>query len=455
MFCQGQLNDARTINNLNATLKLLSAHLNEYDRNLNKLSAQELIDRFSQTRHDNLEQEKNEINSMQFGGESRYQIVPINSFEEAEQYYQYTNPNSPWCLTHMKNMFDSYTSDGINQIYFCLSEGFQDVQRKVGEGCPLDEYGLSMLSVIVNENGELAYCTTRWNHDNGGNDSAMTAKEISEVVGANFYNVFKPNNKWNELVQDAMERIKNGESPEDVFEYCDEFSEGYAVIFLKNKYNFIDIEGNLLFPNQWFDVCGNFHEGYAVIELNDKYNLISTKGDLLFPNQWFDWCGDFNYGYVAFRINDKYNWINAEGDLLVPNQWFDSGGNFYDGYAIVRLKNKGWNFINTEGDILSPNQWFDDAYSFYNEYAVVILNSGYNLIDVRGDLLSPNQWFHWCGKFNNGSARVKLNGVYYYINGEGKLYDEDKKFIRKLRESINGRSIDMIIESTIRKYLRK
>ena len=46
MFCDGQLNDARTISNLNSTLKLMSAHLNEYDRNLNNLSAQELISRF-------------------------------------------------------------------------------------------------------------------------------------------------------------------------------------------------------------------------------------------------------------------------------------------------------------------------------------------------------------------------------------------------------------------------
>ena len=455
MYCQGQLNNARIISNLNSTLKLLSAHLNEYDRNLNNLSAQELIDRFAQTRQNNLEQEKEEINSMQFNGQSRYQIVPINSFEEAKQYYEYTNPDSRWCLTHMENMFNSYTSDGINQVYFCLREGFENVPQEVGEGCPLDEYGLSMISVIVNENGELAYCTTRWNHENGGSDSAMTAKEISEVVGVNFYNVFKPNNKWNELVQHAMERIRNGESPEDVFDECEDFSEGYAVIFLKNKFNWINIEGKLLSPNQWFDCCGNFNDGYAAIELNDKWNLIDAEGNLLFPNQWFDWCGDFNHGYVVIRTNNKFNWINIEGKLLSPNQWFNGGGNFYDGYAIIGLNDKGYNFIDTEGNLLSPNQWFNDCYSFYNGYAVVILNSSYNLIDTEGNLLSPNQWFNWCGKFNDGHARVKLYGKYYYINGEGKLYDEDKKFIRKLRESINGRSIDMIIESTLRKYLRK
>ena len=50
---------------------------------------------------------------------------------------------------------------------------------------PLDDYGLSMLSIIVNENGELAYCTCRWNHDSGGSDNIMNAVEISKVVNVN------------------------------------------------------------------------------------------------------------------------------------------------------------------------------------------------------------------------------------------------------------------------------
>ena len=200
MFCNGELRDARIISDLNATLKLLSAHLNEYDRNLNGLSASELIQRFAQTRQGNLEAEKEDIDAMDFSNGSNYNIVPINSFEEAKQYYKYTNPNSRWCLTHMENMFDNYTCNGINQIYFCLQNGFESIPPKVDEGAPLDEYGLSMLSIIVNENGELAYCTTRWNHDNGGTDSAMTAKEVSRVVGVNFYNTFKPNNKWKDLL---------------------------------------------------------------------------------------------------------------------------------------------------------------------------------------------------------------------------------------------------------------
>ena len=279
MYCNGELRDARIISDLNATLKLLSAHLNEYDRNLNGLSAQELIQRFAQTRQSNLEAEKDELNAMEFGTNSNYNIVPINSFEEAQQYYQYTNPNSRWCLTHMKNMFDSYTCNGINQIYFCLQNGFENIPPKVGEGAPLDEYGLSMLSIIVNERGELAYCTTRWNHANGGSDSAMSAKEVSQVVGANFYAVFKPNNKWQELITQVKQRLANGENPSNVFDEVEDFQEGFARVKLNRKWNFINQEGQLL-SNQWYDWVRDFREGFAMVKLNGEDYKLDTSGRL-------------------------------------------------------------------------------------------------------------------------------------------------------------------------------
>ena len=246
MYCNGELNDASIKSDLNATLKLLSAHLNEYDRNLNGLSASELIERFAQVRQDNVDAEKGDIDSMDFSGGSNYKIVPINSFEEAQQYYKYTNPNSRWCLTYMYNMYDSYTRDGINQIYFCLRDGFESIKPIVGESAPLDDYGLSMLSIIVNEKGELAYCTTRWNHDNGGSDQSMTAKEVSQVVGVNFYQVFKPNNKWNDLLAEVKEHLSSGEDPNDIFDEVDDFHNGFAIVELNEKVNLLNANGMIV-----------------------------------------------------------------------------------------------------------------------------------------------------------------------------------------------------------------
>ena len=92
MYLNNEITDARSISDLNATLKLLTAHLNEYDRNLNGLSAEELISKFKKARENNVKKEKQEINRIKFGV-SDYEIVRIDSFNDAKKYYNYTNPS--------------------------------------------------------------------------------------------------------------------------------------------------------------------------------------------------------------------------------------------------------------------------------------------------------------------------------------------------------------------------
>ena len=134
---------------------------------------------------------------------------------------------------------------------------------------------------------------------------------------------------------------------------------------------------------------------------------------------------------------------------LCKNIWKDKARDFmtfeeYLPIAIQRLSN---------GE--SPKEVFDYVYSFSEGFAKVELRGKCNFINQNGEILTPNQWFDWAGFFSEGYAKVKLNGEYYYINGEGELYDEDNNFIRNLRESVSERKMNMIIESTLRKYLRK
>ena len=379
MFCDGELRTANDIGNLNSTLKLVAsdAHINEYDRNLNGMSCQELIQRFAKAMSDNLDAEKDEVNQMVFESPSDYEIVRIDSFEQASQYGRYTS----WCVTHQKNMFDNYTNGGINQFYFCLKNGFENVAAQPSEGCPLDEYGLSMIAVSVNENGMLNTCTCRWNHDNGGNDSIMNTKEISQVIGMNFFEVFKPNNKWKDLLTSVTQRLANGEDPRTIFDYAYNFSEGFARVQLNYKWNFINQEGMFL-SDQWFEFVGDFKEGFAWVELNGKYNFINQEGMFL-SDQWFEFAYNFSEGFGEVQLNGKCNFINKEGKLL-SNQWFDYVGIFKEGFAWVGLNNK-LNFINQEGRLLS-NQWFNDIGDFRHGFAKVELNGKWFRIDTNGNL---------------------------------------------------------------------
>ena len=189
--------DQQSLHKLGGILKILSqAHSDEYDSNLNGMSFTDLDNRFGKRVSEMGKEEEDRINNAEYNGNGEYTIVRINSFEEAKPFYKYTNPKSRWCLTHMKNMFDQYTSNGGNTLYFAYKKGFENIEPIKGEGCPLDEYGLSLLSIIMTsdcgDGGSLAYCTCRWNHDNGGSDSVMDAQELSNVLGGSVFKLCPP-----------------------------------------------------------------------------------------------------------------------------------------------------------------------------------------------------------------------------------------------------------------------
>ena len=453
MYCDGDLQNNSIKNSLDYTLKLLSAHLNEYDKNLNGLSAQELISKFERVRQDNLEQNKKDIEAMSFG-KSDYDIVRIDSFEQAKEYYKYTNPDSRWCLTHMENQYMSYTCDEINQLYFCLKRGFENIENIPGKNTPLDEYGLSMLSIIVNENGELVHCTCRWNHDNGGTDNVMNEKQISEVVGVNFYKTFKPNNKWNDMVNTVVDDLKNNVPLEEIFDMYDgmygygyDDVNGYKRVCLKTKWNYINNKRELL-STQWFDFINPFNTNdIAEVGLNDKRNFIDRNGELV-CKQWFNLISGFDNGIAKVYLKKKVNFINDFGELLsecwfdkesstnkkniykvelngkynifdvnigkvLSEQWFDRINEFYNDIAEVALKGK-YNFINTQGKILSK-EWFDliSPFAFnYNNNAVVVKNKKINVINTEGELLFA-RWFDDICSLNDDVIELEKNGKKY------------------------------------------
>ena len=446
MYIDGELNDANIIGNLNSTLKLVAsdAHINEYDRNLNNISANDLINRFAKAISDNLNAEKEEINQMVFDTPSDYEIVKIDSFEQASEYGKYTS----WCVTHNRNMFNSYTSEGMNQFYFCLKNDFEYIKPNKGENCPLDEYGLSMIAVSVDEKGMLNTCTCRWNHDNGGNDSIMNTKEISQVVGVNFFDVFKPSNMWEDLVTNAINRLKNGENPRNIFDDYEEQKNNFILISLNGKFNYIKPNNELLSPNQWYDVCYDFVNGFAIVELKRKCNFINEEGKILFPDQWFGGCGNFVDGIARVKSNGRWNYINTNGELLSPNQWFDECKTFSNGFSIVCIDWK-YNYINTNGEILFPNQWLDGCGDFDDDgICAVLLNNKISWLKDTGEMLYPNQWFDCYFDESSNTGEVNINGKQYYLNNEGQIIGEVNENTNKQKKIyINELQMNLLTES--------
>ena len=427
LFINGELsaNDDFKCTNFNQTLKLIAsdAHVNEYDNNLNGMSAEELINRFADVRVGELSKRKELMGGKQYHQNREYTIVPINSYEEATKYAKYND----WCVTYSEEMFDDKTCNGAGRFYFCLRNGFENVPKKVGSNTPLDAYGLSMIAVSITMEGEPNSITCRWNHDNGGSDSVMDDEQLSDLLGVNFYNVFKPytreelHEKGVILFDEVQEMLDNGVSPKEIFKEIGDFYDGYARVQLNGKWNFINTNNEPL-SDIWYDYADYFSDGYARVNLGDKWDFINTNNEPL-SYTWFDWVDNFFDGYAKVYLGKKMNLIDKNGKR-VSDTWYDRVDDFYDGYAMVKLNGK-WNFINTNNEPLS-DMWYDYADYFYDGYARVKLNGKCNFINTNNELLSDT-WFDWVGYFHNGYARVKLNGKLYLIDTNGKLYDEESE----------------------------
>jgi hypothetical protein len=371
------------LNSLNSVLRLISSdeYINKFDRNLNGLSFGQLLWKLKDDLNRQVELDKTELSSMNYNSQRKYKIVKIESFKQANEYSGYTS----WCITHEERMFNNYTNYCTNQFYFCLAEGFENVPQVTGDNTPLDEYGLSMLAVCVDSEGRLATCTCRWNHDNGGNDNILDTRGISELIGRNFYSVFKPNGNWQNKLTKVISLLKDGVDPDEIF-----------------------------------DFVGSEHDGIRAVEIDERGNYLTRENKLL-SNEWFDDVNYFSDGYGLVTTQYGDNFIDVNGNYLFP-EWHDSLSRMHEGMSIVKSGSK-WNFIRKDGSIVS-DMWFDDVDSFDGPSARVMDNEmrGYNLIDKEGNLLC-DEWYSRIGYLSGPGLRVVCNksGFCNYVDAMGKV----------------------------------
>ena len=451
LFCNGELSDGSRITSINKYLRYIAsdAHVNEYNQNLNGLSLGDIESRFSSVAKGDLEADKERINQQEFdSSSSQYKIVNIDSFDEASKYGEYTD----WCVTHYDDMYDSYTHNGLGRFYFCLKDGFENVPREKGEGCPLDEYGLSMIAVSVDEDGSCNTITCRWNHDNGGGDNIMTPQELSEIIGMNFYKVFLPYSK--EEIAEKKKEIVNiiydvyKDFVSEDFGYMHTFDDdlnsyyndeedayydddGYEIDdtdnesrnMLKDKEDIKDVDGDL-------DIIA--YAGFADDERLQDMDpvpsiLINTRTDELIVDGLFDFQMDFNYvrGFVSAKP------LGSEGTMLidVENKKYLSDTVFSTAYLMYSSASKDWvalvglngkmNVIKNDGSYLF-DEWIDGAMSQFGQNGMfsVTYKDNRRVINSNGDTVINNIELG-----SHSYFKPFPDGKFFFIkHADGKIY---------------------------------
>lgn len=196
--------NASQVDMLDRTLKYvtLEPYVNEYNEDLNGLTYNELIRKFRPIKIAYLAQLKKELSEKKYTKRNpKYTIIPIKTFNEAKHFAKYTD----WCVTTDENMFDHYTDDNKGMFYFCLTDDFKNIEEPENPSTIYDEYGLSMIAVSVDKDGNPNTITTRYNHKHGSSDtSSITPQQISDLLGASFFDLFPNTNN-----QDTKETNNN------------------------------------------------------------------------------------------------------------------------------------------------------------------------------------------------------------------------------------------------------
>lgn len=332
MSVNGELGDANTINMINRCLYYAAseAHIKEYDNDLNGMSASEFIDRFKTIGDTDLSDDKEELSKLNYSNSSNYDIVRIDSFDDAESYSEYVD----WCITYDSEAFLNYTNNGENAFYFCLRKDYEEINRAEGKNCPLDDYGLSMIAVSVRPDGSPNTITCRWNHDNGGNDSVMTPKELSYVIGRNFYEVFKPltpedikaNKERN--FENALDEVRYHLSFDEPGQCCDA------------NYEYDPAQGDTI------DIdCYAFgvDEGY----------IIADKDGNPIIKEIFSYVDEYRYGdVIKVRVCNNDGFLRVDGTYILEPNNCSIDSYFESGFGVIYKHPNRYNLIDKEGNWL-------------------------------------------------------------------------------------------------------
>ena len=314
------------VQDLNDVLPELLNHYDEYNKNLNGLSAEDLIIALSPNKQKVIENEKRILGEINFQGGSEYDIVKINSYEEAQQYEKFTPVKSSWCLTNDFTRWQYHSGYGRYDVYFCLKKGFQNIKETAGTNCPFDEYGLSMICVAVNRKGELITSALRWNHLHGCNDKMLNAVQLSKVLNVNFYEYFSRDDKTTNKLSILQTRLNDGEKIDDVFKYVIECNGVY--ICTCDDYSQILVDGNnkIITGYSYANILP-YHDVFIAINDDcDDYKILDVGGNVLVQD--CDYCDDTwasNKGLICLRKSgtSKYNYFDIFNKRFISDMWYD------------------------------------------------------------------------------------------------------------------------------------
>ena len=118
------------------------------------------------------DEDKAKADNAKFKVEYRgYKIIPFMTYEDLHEKFGGSKTGyrgeSEWCHTNGKSTYESWTNNYKKFFFVIAKDGWEDIKPKDNpqkDDNAYDEYGLSLMAILVSKEGELLRCTLRWNH---------------------------------------------------------------------------------------------------------------------------------------------------------------------------------------------------------------------------------------------------------------------------------------------------
>ncbi len=204
------------------------------------------------------------------------------------------------------------------------------------------------------------------------------------------------------------------------------FSSGLCPVRGKNQRSYyIDSAGRKKF-NIIFSAAETFSEGLAVVSMKNKLGIINTKGEWVREPDFDSSSIYFKSGFLLAKYKDKFVYINRYGKPLSLPDTIMPAGIFSEGLAAVYVVHKkvvnntsdtkyNLSFIDTTGRI-ALSQFRDDSmdYADYVNYEREFID-GKAIVNVPNQLASDHYYINKKGKFSHVFSFAQHLGDSMYL----------------------------------------
>ncbi len=276
------------------------------DEFVNKLTIEELNTRVNKMQDAQDKKSQDELSQMEFEN-SNYTLVPIDSYEQLHKLYggnktgdgtdtdgHYAgNKGTSWCHTNSEGTYDDWVNDGKNKFFVLQRNDWQDIKFDSDtnfEQDGKDEYGTSLIAILVSNTGKLKNATLRGNHlgiSGSADHQYETYAELSKIAGFNVQEevakhikTMNPMELFGNEVKVDFGALNYDNATTNPKYIIDCYNDGYSNDFTPN-YEFSDIKDILDIYDISNSVKSRLHNLYIddVDTYNDLIKLIETNQD--------------------------------------------------------------------------------------------------------------------------------------------------------------------------------